>query len=204
MDEGSNVGRAATPDDLDAIGRCLASAFFEDPVWGRWAFPNLAARRELLPRLLGFWAEAGIRRPWVRIIGDVQAAAVWIPPGVAELTDVQEVEFAALASTLFADRADELNDLFERFAEHHPSDQPHYYLSMWGTRRDHAGRGIGTALLKENLARIDAEGMPAYLESSNPANLPRYEALGFRPRSEFGPPNGPVITTMWRAARPFA
>jgi hypothetical protein len=74
-------------------------------------------------------------------------------------------------------------------------------LSLWGTHRDHAGRGLGTALIHENLARIDAEHMPAYLESTNPGNLPRYEALGFRRRDEFGPPDGPVITTMWRDAR---
>ena len=28
--------------------------------------------------------------------------------------------------------------------------------------------------------------MPAFLESTNPVNLPRYEALGFERRSEFG------------------
>jgi hypothetical protein len=43
--------------------------------------------------------------------------------------------------------------------------------------------------------------MPAYLESTNPVNLPRYEALGFRPRAEFGYADSPVITTMWREAR---
>ena len=159
--------------------------------------PHRAAR---LPRLLGFWAEAAISRPWVRVTGDIEAVAVWIPPGVAELTDEQEVRFEALVEQLFEDRAEELNELFGQFDPHHPSEEPHYYLSLLGTHRDHTGQAIGTALLRECLAQIDAEGMPAYLESTNPANLPRYEALGFRPRSEFGPPGGPVITTMWRAA----
>ena len=36
-------------------------------------------------------------------------------------------------------------------------------------------------LLAENLQRIDAEGAPAFLESSNPANDHRYERLGFAP-----------------------
>jgi hypothetical protein len=43
--------------------------------------------------------------------------------------------------------------------------------------------------------------MPAYLESTNPANLSRYEALGFARIGEFGPDGGPLITTMWREAR---
>jgi hypothetical protein len=54
-------------------------------------------------------------------------------------------------------------------------------------------------LLRANLATIDSEGMPAYLESSNPANDARYESLGFEPRSAFSTPDGEhSVTTMWR------
>ena len=38
-------------------------------------------------------------------------------------------------------------------------------------------------------------------ESTNPVNLPRYEALGFERLGEFEPAGGPVITTMWRNPR---
>jgi predicted GNAT family acetyltransferase len=54
-------------------------------------------------------------------------------------------------------------------------------------------------LLAENLARIDAEGMPAYLESSNPVNDRRYEGVGFERVGEFSTPDGAhTVTTMWR------
>ena len=54
-------------------------------------------------------------------------------------------------------------------------------------------------LLRENLARIDAAEMPAYIESSNPANERRYESVGFERYDEFAlPGNGPTVTTMWR------
>jgi hypothetical protein len=44
--------------------------------------------------------------------------------------------------------------------------------------------------------------MPAYLESSNPANNDRYARVGFEPVGEFSyPGNGPLVTTMWRLAR---
>jgi hypothetical protein len=59
---------------------------------------------------------------------------------------------------------------------------------------------LGTALIHDNLTHIDAQRMPVYLESTNPVSLPRYEALGFRRRAEFGPVDGPLITTMWREA----
>ena len=67
---------------------------------------------------------------------------------------------------------------------------------------DHRGHGIGERLLAQNLELIDAEHVPAYLESSNPKNLARYERLGFRPLNDFDfAPGGPTVTTMWRPAR---
>jgi GNAT superfamily N-acetyltransferase len=75
-------------------------------------------------------------------------------------------------------------------------------LSFVATHDDHRGKGIGEQLLAQNLARIDTEHFPAYLESSNPKNMDRYRRLGFEPRSEFSmPDNGPPVTTMWRPAR---
>ena len=76
-----------------------------------------------------------------------------------------------------------------------------YHLEWWATHANRAGRGFGGALIRENLARVDAEHVPSYLESTNPVNLPRYEALGFRRIGEFAPPDGPTVTTMWRDAR---
>ena len=50
--------------------------------------------------------------------------------------------------------------------------------------------------------RIDAEHLPAYLESSNPANNHRYQRYGFEAIGEFHPPGSDIpVTTMWRNAR---
>jgi len=63
----------------------------------------------------------------------------------------------------------------------------------------HRGNGLGMALLAESLALIDAEGMPAYLGSSNPANDARYEGVGFRKVGAFTTPDGAhTVATMWR------
>jgi hypothetical protein len=57
-------------------------------------------------------------------------------------------------------------------------------------------------LLADTLVRIDGEGMPAYLESTNPANNERYEGVGFQVTGGFeGYAPGSVVTTMWRPAR---
>ena len=194
--------RAATREDVRAVAACLTSAFFDDPVWGRWALPEEESRAQRLFELMRFFVLAGVRHPWVRMTDGAEAVAVWLPPRVPEFTPGELAAFGPLLHSLFGERADDVSALFEQFDEHHAAcTEPHYYLSLWATHRSHAGRGLGTALVRENLAGIDGERMPAYLESTNPSNVPRYEALGFRRRSEFGPEGGPVITAMWREAR---
>ena len=102
---------------------------------------------------------------------------------------------AALTPASFA--AYEL--LWTRFEENHPHDRPHMYLSLLATHPDHGGRGIGQQLLAADLARFDAVGLPAYLESTNPANDHRYERAGFRPIGSFRAVlDDAVITQMWR------
>jgi GNAT superfamily N-acetyltransferase len=127
--------------------------------------------------------------------------SVWIPPDGTELAPEEEAQLPDLLTELVGMRATEVTELLRRFGDAHPRQMPHYYLSLLATADEHRGRGLGIALLRENLARIDAEGSPAYLESSNPRNNPRYEALGFAPITSFhAPGGGPVVTGMWRAS----
>jgi len=125
--------------------------------------------------------------------------SLWIPPDGTEFSAEQEERLPDLLTGLVGTRAPEVTELLSRFGEAHPRHAPHYYLSLLATADAHRGRGLGIALLRENLARIDLEGRPAYLESSNPANNTRYEALGFVPITSFrAPGGGPVVTGMWR------
>jgi GNAT superfamily N-acetyltransferase len=101
---------------------------------------------------------------------------------------------------LFGERAPAIHQLFNQFEEHVPAGR-FYHLEWWATHRRHGGQGFGASLIAENLARVDAEHLPSYLESTNPVNLQRYETLGFRSIGEFSPPGGPTVTTMWREAR---
>jgi ribosomal protein S18 acetylase RimI-like enzyme len=68
--------------------------------------------------------------------------------------------------------------LFEQMMHYHP-EEPHWYLALIGVDPSRQGRGLGAALLRHTLARVDRERLPAYLESSNPANVPLYQRHGF-------------------------
>ena len=184
----------ATATDLDGVTATLTAAFATDPLWS-WAFPD--------PEDLSVWwrycIASALRYPWVRISGDYAAAAVWIPPDGVELTEEEEEGVEPLVRELIGPRYDGVLELLDRFEASHPRDEPHYYLSLLGTDPDHRGQGLGMALLMEDLKLIDAEGMPAFLESSNPANNARYERLGFRQVGEFTTPDGArTVATMWR------
>jgi GNAT superfamily N-acetyltransferase len=188
--------RTATPDDLDGLTALLTAAFEQDPIW-RWAFPDNGLER-LWRLLIG----SALRYPNVWVAGDYAAAAVWIPPGGVELTEAEEEQLEPLLESVIGARAADVIELMERFDSSHPHDQPHYYLSLLGTDPARRGEGIGMALLRHNLAQIDAEGMPAYLESTNPANNSRYQGVGFSPRGSFSTPDDQhSVTTMWREPR---
>ena len=56
--------------------------------------------------------------------------------------------------------------------------------------------------MREMLDRCDAEGMPAYLESSNVRNVPFYGRHGFEVTGEIDLGKGaPTVTAMWRNPR---
>lgn len=182
--------------DAAAVIGVIAGAFLHDPTWS-WAFPDPATRRQWWE----FCIHGALRYPWTLRTSGFETVSVWIPPAGFEFSHDDEQRVPSLLAKFVGSRAAEVAELMRRFEEAHPRTEPHYYLSLLGTRDEHRGRGLGMALLRENLARIDAERMPAYLESSNPGNNHRYESVGFRSIVSFqAPGGGPVVTGMWRNA----
>lgn len=183
--------------DLEQAADTIAVAFGSDPTWS-WAFPDPAMRK----RWWLFCIKNALRYPWTFKTEGFEAVSVWIPPSGAEFSPEDERRIPDVLAELVGDRTDAVAELLRRFEVSHPRTEPHYYLSLLGTHVAHRGLGLGMALLRENLARIDREGMPAYLESSNPANDHRYEAAGFVPVVTFNAPGGgPRVAGMWRARR---
>lgn len=198
MDDPGFNPRLATAADAAAIVATLSGAFDSDPLWS-WAFPDDAKRSAQYEVFFGLFVESAIPNGWVWTTDQAATVAVWTPPGKNELSDEAEAEIKPFLTAELGAHAESVLQVFESFESACPADVDFYYLSLLGTRPDHRGRGLGMSLLAANLAQIDAEDMPAYLESSNPANDPRYEFLGFKPRVKFSTPEGRhTVTTMWR------
>lgn len=188
---------AAIDTDASRVIDVVSEAFLNDPTWS-WAFPDPAARRNWWT----FCIRQALRYPWTFKTERYETVSVWIPPDGTELSHEAELGVPGRLADLVGSRAAEVGELLDRFGRAHPRHEPHYYLSLLGTKNEHRGQGLGIALLEENLTRIDSEHMPAYLESSNPNNNHRYESVGFVAVTTFqAPGNGPAVTGMWRNKR---
>lgn len=189
--------RPATAADIHDVCTTLALGFAGDPVWGDWAFPAAPDRVEPLIRFWRPFVSSAVRYEGMMMTPGCSAVAMWVPPGVAEI----DPENAALAEETIAEvcgpRAPLVMAGFEVFEASRP-DGRFWYLSLLATHPDHRGQGLGMALVADQLARIDAQGLPAYLESTNPVNIRRYEAAGFARFGGFDLPDGPRVDTMWR------
>ena len=200
MMEGMDARRAG-PDDLELVADTLALAFSADPAW-TWVFHDPGCCTEQLRSVWSLLLRASVRHAWIWTTPGAGAVTQWVPPGVAELTPAEELAMGRLVDELLGPEVWRATALFERFEAARPKAPEHYYLSLFGTRPEARGQGLGMALLADNLARIDAEGMPAYLESTNPVNLGRYRSVGFVDAGQFAlPDGGPQVTTMWREPR---
>jgi GNAT superfamily N-acetyltransferase len=194
--------RLASDADVDAVTAAMVTAFAADPVWGEYSFPDVLANPEASWPFWEFCVRAEMRVHATFVTPRCEAAAVWIPPGEAEMTPAQEADLADLLADLLGPAQSRVVlAVFERLDAAHPHDEPHHYLSLLATHQNHRGRGLGMALLGACLESIDAEHLPAYLESTNPANDARYRRYGFEPHGHVTLPNGTPVTTMWRPAR---
>lgn len=192
--------RVARPEDAGAVTALISAAFVSDPLWS-WAMARPDGSTAHHARLWRVFVDGALRYPWTWFTEHGEACSVWIPPNGTEMSEEQEARLSQAAREVLGASAETYFELLEQFAAAHPRDEPHYYLSLLGTTPQHRGHGFGMSVLRHDLALIDAEGVAAYLESSNPANNDRYASVGFQKVGEFrAPGHGPFVTTMWRPA----
>ncbi len=186
--------------DLQGVAEDLAAAFATDPVFD-WFMRDDArrgpARLKLFKRLVGMALSDGeVLRP-----ASGGAASIWLPSeslGPSSLLEELRVIPTVLGATGLA-RLSRMSAMRAAMDKHHPMERPHLYLWFIGVRPEAQGLGVGSRLLSAGLRRVDALGLPAYLESSSPANVPLYRRHGFEVTREIQPrPDAPVMWAMWR------
>lgn len=173
-----------------------------DYEWERWLLPGperAPVLRQLLRADLSLIAMP-TGATWVAGEDGLDAVAVWTPPRTRpEAAAVRTVH--ALAVAALGGRRRIVEEVEATIAAHRPP-LPHWFLSTMGTRPSHQRRGLGTAVLRPVLERLDTAGMAACCETSSEANVSFYETLGFEPVAELVslPDAAPPTWVLWRPA----
>lgn len=196
--------RPATTSDRAGVTDTLASAFAYDPMF-QWV-AGVDAGVSIEPKLRRFF------RVMVRLslagddhlvftTDDGAGAAVWYPPNEWKMSGADTLRALPAMLRAFTTRTPRMIGAFNAVEKVHPETE-HYFLEAIGTRADEQGNGVGSAVIARMLDRCDTEGMPAYLESSNPQNVPFYARHGFEVTGEIDIGKGaPTVTAMWREPR---
>jgi ribosomal protein S18 acetylase RimI-like enzyme len=189
-------------DQLGASSRVLARAFDDDPVF-RYLYPTARRRRWSSRSFLGAVVRDALPfgEVWAATDnGEVVATASWLPEGTYPPSRWRAArQLVAAWDALLTPHTlrDGLRYLTET-EKLHPR-EPHWYLAVIGVEPERQGQGLGGKLLAAVLDRLDATGVPAYLETSTTANVAWYRRHGFDVRQEVRPaPAGPPVWTMWR------
>lgn len=181
------IAQAATSDHPSVIAT-LSDAFITDPALS-YIVPNETARAKMLPKLFALLVPDDAKSGTVMRSGNDEAAALWRNPGMAK--DAGGTSLALMWNMLriFGLAIPRASTVADAIATHLP-DGRYHYLHFVGVRSAHQGKGWGGAIIREGLARADADGLPTWLETATPENVPLYQRLGFVTQVEWDIPKG--------------
>jgi ribosomal protein S18 acetylase RimI-like enzyme len=174
----------------------IVLAFSTDPA-ARWMYPAPEQYLECFPTFVRAFGGRAFDYGTASVAEEVRGAAMWLPPGVrpdeGAIADlIQRTIPGAEQEPLFA--------VFDRMGQYHP-DEPHWHLPLIGVDPTQQRKGYGSVLLAHMLRFCDHDSTPAYLESSNPVNIPLYQRHGFEVLGTIQVGTSPPITPMLRRPR---
>lgn len=188
--------RTVTASDEAAVVAVVVLAFGADPA-ARWTWPD---PQQYLAHFPGFVRALGgkaFAHGGAHCLEGNAGAALWLQPGV---DPDEDAVIEVLQRTGSAAVQQDLVGVFEQMGRYHPP-EPHWYLPFIGIDPSRQGRGHGGALMEHALAACDRDKAPAYLESSNPKNIPLYERHGFELLGTIQVGTSPPIFPMLRKPR---
>lgn len=186
----------AKPQHRAQLVKTAVLAFVTDPM-ARWISDRAASFLEATGDFFDAFGGSAFEHGTAWTANDGQAVAMWLPPGTEPDGErmvgiLQEFAPAALV--------EEMMVVLGQMEHFHPHEE-HWYLPIIGCDPLYLGQGLGGMLMKTALERVDEDGLPAYLESSNPRNVSLYERHGFEVIGEIQHGSSPTMLPMYRAAR---
>ncbi len=171
------------------------TAFVADPFL-RWMMPNASSFIENYAKITFAMAGRAFENKTAYYAEDFSAVALWLPPGISADEDLL---VSTLMSVIPESIMENMIRLGSEIEKYHPENC--WYLAVLGVDPMMQGRGRGASMLKHVLQRCDQDELPAYLESSNPANISLYQRHGFEVMGEINVGNPVPLTPMIRESR---
>jgi len=188
--------RTATPEDLAIIVDTAARSLDAEAML-RWSFGE-DWFEERIRRHFTHYDGENARRGWIRMTADGAGIAVWIPPDAREEHEAIGPAPPGGEAEILGANAERHADFWRWVGEHEPA-EPLLYLSHIGVAPERQGEGLGSALMRDGLARWNHHRAPTWLETSRVDNVVYYERFGFRTVvDEDAPDGGPHIWFMRR------
>jgi ribosomal protein S18 acetylase RimI-like enzyme len=182
--------------DRGRVTSTLVSAFADDPV-ERWLFPESEQYLADFPKFVAAFGGEAFDKQTVWRLGDFSAVALWFPPDTQPDGDAI---VTVLSESVSPEQHEDTFSVLEQMDEAHPT-YPHWYLPWLGVEPSHQGAGLGGQLLTHCLTIVDADHLPAYLETPNPRTVSFYERHGFEVTDVAQAGACPPVTGMLREAR---
>ena len=180
--------RSAGIDDHPALVETLAQAFQTDPALS-WILPDPVHRARALRSLFRVLVPADVRAGVaLRAPGD-EASALWRAPGRAHSAMGEFLRTVIPLVATFGTALPRGLTVQGGIDAHRPKGR-FWYLHYVGVRPDHQGKGHGGRIIRAQTAVADVEGLPCWLETATPENVPLYERLGFVTQVEWDVPRG--------------
>ena len=187
----------ASSADRERAIQTITLGFLADPV-SRWIWPDPRTYLDTMPDFVAAFGGKAFETGSAYMADDGKAAALWLPPDVEPDGDTIDTLFEA---TVAPETLSDLTSVFAQMEDHHPHDEPCWYLPLIAADPAFIGRGLGAAILKRALRRCDDDGTIAYLESSNPRNMSLYVRHGFEVIGEIQAGSSPALYPMVRQPR---
>jgi len=181
--------------ERDTAIATVVVAFAADPV-ERWLWPEEDLYERCFPDFAAAFGGQAFEHESAWGLADTRAVALWLAPGVES---EEEKVVGILTETVAQEKHDDLFSTLEQMAAAHPT-YPHWYLPWLAVAPALQGRGLGAQLLEHGLAIVDADGLPAFLETPNPRTVPLYERHGFKVIATPQAGDCPPMTSMLRPA----
>jgi GNAT superfamily N-acetyltransferase len=190
---------AAGPDDVAGVIETLAQAFQTDPALS-WILPDADHRARALRGLFRVLVPADRRAGVALRSGSDEAASLWRAPGRAHNGTLEFIRTVVPLVATFGTALPRGLKVQDSIDAQRPKGR-FWYLHYVGVRPEHQGKGHGGRIIRAQTAVADAEGLPCWLETATPENVPLYERLGFVTQVEWDVAGGgPHFWGMMRPA----